>query len=140
MSSSRLIITILWLALAPATFAATPVHEFTLANGLKVLVREDHRAPVVVSQVWYKVGSSYEPSGLTGISHLLEHLMFKGTPEAPGGEFSRLIAANPASSPPTAGTKTLSPAAITPPIFKRWKKTGWNSASGWKRIECAICC
>jgi len=87
-------IAILWLALAPATFAATPVHEFTLANGLKVLVREDHRAPVVVSQIWYKVGSSYEPSGLTGISHLLEHMMFKGTPDAPGGEFSRLIAAN----------------------------------------------
>jgi zinc protease len=71
-----------------------PVHEFTLDNGLKVLVREDHRAPVVVSQVWYKVGSSYEPSGLTGISHLLEHMMFKGTPDVPGGEFSRLIAAN----------------------------------------------
>ena len=75
-------------------FAAAPVHEFTLANGLKVLVREDHRAPVVVSQIWYKVGSSYEPSGLTGISHLLEHMMFKGTPNVPGGEFSRLVAAN----------------------------------------------
>ncbi|HHW78468.1 MAG TPA: insulinase family protein [Xanthomonadaceae bacterium] len=82
------------LSVASAAFAATPVHEFTLANGLKVLVREDHRAPVVVSQIWYKVGSSYEPSGLTGISHLLEHLMFKGTPDVPGGEFSRLIAAN----------------------------------------------
>lgn len=82
------------MALLPNVFAAAPVHEFTLANGLKVLVREDHRAPIVVSQIWYKVGSSYEPSGLTGISHLLEHLMFKGTPEVPGGEFSRLIAAN----------------------------------------------
>jgi zinc protease len=77
-----------------ATFAAIPVHEFTLANGLKILVREDHRAPVVVSQIWYKVGSSYEPSGLTGISHLLEHMMFKGTSDVPGGEFSRIIAAN----------------------------------------------
>ncbi|MBL8258257.1 MAG: insulinase family protein [Candidatus Competibacteraceae bacterium] len=82
------------LLFAPAAFAAAPVHEFNLANGLKVLVREDRRAPVVVSQIWYKVGSSYEPSGLTGISHLLEHLMFKGTTEVPGGEFSRLIAAN----------------------------------------------
>jgi zinc protease len=79
---------------APSAFTAVPVHEFTLGNGLKVLVREDHRAPVVVSQVWYKVGSSYEPSGLTGISHLLEHLMFKGTPNVPGGEFSHQIAAN----------------------------------------------
>jgi zinc protease len=75
-------------------FAAAPVHEFTFANGLRLLVRQDRRAPVVVSQIWYKVGSSYEPSGLTGISHLLEHLMFKGTPNVPGGEFSRLIAAN----------------------------------------------
>ncbi|MCC6135453.1 MAG: insulinase family protein [Candidatus Contendobacter sp.] len=90
----RILIAAISLALAPAAFAAAPVQEFTLANGLKVLVREDHRAPVVVSQIWYKVGSSYEPSGLTGISHLLEHLMFKGTPAVPGGEFSRLIAAN----------------------------------------------
>ncbi len=94
MPSRRIVVATLWLALAPAAFAAAPVHEFTLANGLKVLVREDRRAPVVVSQIWYKVGSSYEPSGLTGISHLLEHLMFKGTPAVPGGEFSRLIAAN----------------------------------------------
>ena len=94
MPSSRIVVAAFGLALAPAAFAAAPVHEFTLANGLKVLVREDHRAPVVVSQIWYKVGSSYEPSGLTGISHLLEHLMFKGTAEVPGGEFSRLIAAN----------------------------------------------
>jgi len=77
-----------------SAFAAAPVHEFTLDNGLKILVRQDHRAPVVVSQIWYQVGSSYEPSGLTGISHLLEHLMFKGTPSVPGGEFSRLIATN----------------------------------------------
>ncbi|MFZ1642690.1 MAG: pitrilysin family protein [Candidatus Contendobacter sp.] len=94
MPSSRIVVAALSLALAPTAFAAAPVHQFTLANGLKMLVREDHRAPVVVSQIWYKVGSSYEPSGLTGISHLLEHLMFKGTPSAPGGEFSRLIAAN----------------------------------------------
>lgn len=69
-----------------------PVHETTLANGLKVIVKEDHRAPVVVSQIWYKVGSSYEYGGLTGISHVLEHMMFKGTPNHPPGEFSRLIA------------------------------------------------
>ena len=94
MPNRRIVIAALWLTLAPTSFAATPIHEFTLANGLKVLVREDHRAPVVVSQIWYKVGSSYEPTGLTGISHLLEHLMFKGTPAVPGGEFSRLIAAN----------------------------------------------
>jgi len=70
------------------------VHEFMLDNGLKLVVKEDHRAPVVVSQVWYKVGSSYEPTGLTGISHVLEHMMFKGTPNHPPNEFSRIIAAN----------------------------------------------
>ncbi|NCB36702.1 MAG: insulinase family protein, partial [Clostridia bacterium] len=63
----------------PAPANTSQVHERTLGNGLKVLVKEDRRAPIVTSQVWYKVGSSYEPSGLTGISHLLEHMMFKGT-------------------------------------------------------------
>ena len=70
------------------------VHEFRLENGLKILVKEDHRAPVVVTQVWYKVGSSYEPEGITGISHALEHMMFKGTDKYPAGEFSRIISAN----------------------------------------------
>ena len=72
----------------------TPVHEYTLDNGLKLLVKEDHRAPVVVSEVWYKVGSSYEHLGITGVSHVLEHMMFKGTTTHPPGEFSRIIAEN----------------------------------------------
>lgn len=71
-----------------------PVAAYQLANGLKIFVQEDHRAPVVVSQVWYKVGSSYEPAGITGISHALEHMMFKGTPNYGLGEFSRIIAEN----------------------------------------------
>ena len=69
------------------------VQEFVLENGLKLIVKEDHRAPVVVSQVWYKVGSGYEHSGITGISHMLEHMMFKGTDDFQPGEFSRIIAA-----------------------------------------------
>lgn len=73
--------------------ASSPVQERTLDNGLKVVVREDHRAPVVVSQIWYRVGGIDEPEGLTGISHVLEHLMFKGTKSLKPGEFSRLIAA-----------------------------------------------
>jgi len=79
---------------AVASQAAAPVAERVLGNGLKVLVKEDHRSPVVVSQVWYKVGSSYEPGGITGISHMLEHMMFKGTDKHPAGEFSRIIAEN----------------------------------------------
>lgn len=70
------------------------VHEFKLSNGLKVLVKEDHRAPVVVAQIWYKVGSSYEHNGTTGVSHVLEHMMFKGTEKYEPGEFSKIIAAN----------------------------------------------
>ncbi len=72
--------------------ACGKVHEATLSNGLKVIIKEDHRSPVVVSQLWYKVGSSDEPPGLTGISHVLEHMMFKGTQRYKPGEFSRIIA------------------------------------------------
>lgn len=70
------------------------VYEEVLGNGLKIIVREDNRSPVVVSQIWYKVGSSYEYGGITGISHILEHMMFQGTDDYPAGEFSRIIAAN----------------------------------------------
>lgn len=70
------------------------VQSYQLSNGMKVLVIENHRAPVVVSQVWYKVGASYEHDGITGISHVLEHMMFKGTEEHPAGEFSEIISAN----------------------------------------------
>ena len=67
--------------------AAGAVTEYQLENGLKLVVKEDHRAPVVVSQVWYKVGASYEHDGITGVSHVLEHMMFKGTDAHPPGEF-----------------------------------------------------
>jgi zinc protease len=67
-------------------------HEYEFENGLKLLVREDHRAPVVVSQIWYKVGSSYEHEGITGISHMLEHMMFKGTPKFPGNKLAEIVA------------------------------------------------
>lgn len=70
------------------------VHEFQLGNGMQLLVKEDHRAPVVVSQIWYRIGASYEHIGITGVSHVLEHMMFKGTEKYPSGEFSRIIAEN----------------------------------------------
>jgi zinc protease len=83
-----------WLAgaLCALLGACAHVHETTLDNGLKVVVKPDRRAPVVVSQLWYKVGSSDEPAGLTGISHVLEHMMFKGSERLAPGEFSRIIA------------------------------------------------
>jgi zinc protease len=61
---------------------------------MKVIVQENRRAPVLVTQVWYKVGGSYEHDGITGISHVLEHMMFKGTEEVPAGKFSEIIAAH----------------------------------------------
>lgn len=71
--------------------AQTATTEFSLDNGLKVIVREDHRAPVVVSQLWYKVGSSYEVPGSTGLAHALEHMMFKGSSKLGPGESSRIL-------------------------------------------------
>ena len=65
--------------------------DYTLSNGLKVVLIKDTRSPVVVSSIWYKVGSSYEREGISGISHILEHLMFKGTKTMSPGEFSRKI-------------------------------------------------
>jgi zinc protease len=67
--------------------------EKVLDNGMKVVVKVDRRAPVVVSQVWYRAGSMDELNGATGVAHVLEHMMFKGTPQVPAGEFSRRIAA-----------------------------------------------
>jgi zinc protease len=84
----------LLLSVGMLTTASAAVLERTLDNGLKVLVKRDDRAPIVTSQVWYKVGSSYEYGGVTGVSHVLEHMMFKGTENLAPGEFSRIIAAN----------------------------------------------
>ncbi len=69
------------------------VHEYQLKNGMKVLVKQDKRAPVAVIQVWYKIGTSYEHEGITGLSHLLEHMMFKGTKKHASGEFEKLVSA-----------------------------------------------
>ncbi|SJM67120.1 M16 family metallopeptidase [Psychrobacter piechaudii] len=67
-------------------------HEYKLDNGLKVIIKEDHRAPVAMTQIWYSVGSTDEPEDKGGISHLLEHMMFKGTEKVSGADFDRLIA------------------------------------------------
>ncbi|HQT25638.1 MAG TPA: pitrilysin family protein, partial [Burkholderiales bacterium] len=82
----------LLLLVLPYNVAQAGVFERTLPNGLKVIVKEDHRAPVVVQQIWYKVGSIDEFNGTTGVSHALEHMMFKGTKKVPAGQFSKLIA------------------------------------------------
>ena len=81
------------LAIPMTGFAEISVQEFKLSNGLKLVIQEDHRSPVVVSQVWYRAGSLDEVNGKTGVAHVLEHMMFKGTKRVPAGQFSRLVAA-----------------------------------------------
>jgi zinc protease len=78
--------------LCPAA-QAEPAQEFTLNNGMKVIVKEDHRAPTVAHMIWYKVGSMDEQNGTTGLAHALEHMMFKGTKTLKPGEFSQRVAA-----------------------------------------------
>lgn len=73
---------------------AAEVTDFSLDNGLDVVVIEDHRAPVVVHMVWYRIGSADEPAGKSGIAHFLEHLMFKATDELASGELSDTVARN----------------------------------------------
>jgi zinc protease len=76
------------------TVATTKVVEYQLDNGLKILIKPDQRAPIVTSQIWYRVGSSYEHDGFTGISHALEHMMFQGTERFAPNEFSHIISEN----------------------------------------------
>ena len=68
--------------------------SFTLANGLQVVVIPNHRAPIAIQMVWYRVGAADEPAGKSGIAHFLEHLMFKGSKDVPPGAFSKIVARN----------------------------------------------
>lgn len=78
----------------PASAKVFEPKTFTLANGLQVVVIENHRLPLITQMVWYKVGAADEPSGKSGLAHMLEHMMFKGTDEVPPGEFSKIVARN----------------------------------------------
>ncbi|MGE5622862.1 MAG: M16 family metallopeptidase, partial [Bacillota bacterium] len=81
------------LGLVPVFAHAEPAQEFMLKNGMKVIVKEDHRAPTVAHMIWYRVGSMDEVNGTTGVAHALEHMMFKGTKTLKPGEFSQRVAA-----------------------------------------------
>ncbi len=78
---------------ATSALAAQNTTDQRLANGMQVIVKPDHRAPVVVVMVWYRVGSIDEVNGMTGVAHALEHMMFKGTRTMGVGDYSRIIAA-----------------------------------------------
>jgi zinc protease len=89
---------VVWLVAALAAPAAlraqnlrVPYRSFTLPNGLKVFVHEDHTVPIVTVNTWYHVGSADEKTGRTGFAHLFEHLMFMGSQHVPTGEFDRLL-------------------------------------------------
>ena len=74
--------------------SAQEVLDATLDNGLRVLLLEDHRSPIVSFQMWYRVGSRNERPGATGIAHFLEHMMFKGTPTYGPRQFAQLVEQN----------------------------------------------
>ena len=84
---------LLILAIPLPLLAATTAQEFRLSNGLRLIVQEDRRAPTVVNMVWYRVGAMDEQNGTTGVAHVLEHMMFKGTKKLKPGEFSAKVAA-----------------------------------------------
>lgn len=83
---------VLLLLTVPLLARANPF-EHTLSNGLRIIVKEDRRAPTAAHMVWYRAGGMDEVSGTTGVAHVLEHMMFKGTPNVGAGEFSRRVAA-----------------------------------------------
>jgi zinc protease len=95
MTIRRLVVLLAALLLAaPAQARLFDPETFTLANGMEVVVIPNHRTPIVSHMVWYKVGAADEQPGKSGLAHLLEHLMFKGTPSIPPGEFSKIVARN----------------------------------------------
>lgn len=85
---------ILALTLLIRPLMAQDISNYTLDNGMEVLVIEDHRAPVVVQMVWYRAGAADEDAGVSGVAHFLEHLLFKATDDLKAGELSDTVAAN----------------------------------------------
>ncbi|NWL20037.1 M16 family metallopeptidase [Pseudomonas umsongensis] len=89
--STCLLLFIGWLPLLAVAASPPLTQAFTLDNGLKVVVREDHRSAAVTAQLWLKVGSSYETPGQSGLSHALEHMVYKGSSKACAGEFPAIL-------------------------------------------------
>jgi zinc protease len=82
-----------WCSVAQAQAQGATAQQFTLRNGMSLIVQPDHRAPTAVHMLWVRVGSMDEVDGSSGVAHVLEHMLFKGTPTVPAGEFSRKVAA-----------------------------------------------
>ena len=92
MKRLALVAWLFWVSAAIAQEAAAFV-QFTLSNGMTVIVQPDRRAPTAVHMLWVRVGAMDEVDGTSGVAHVLEHMMFKGTPSVRAGDFSRRVAA-----------------------------------------------
>ena len=130
--------------LPTADTSAPDVQQFTLQNGMTLIVKTDHRAPTAVNMVWVRVGSMDEVDGTTGVAHVLEHMLFKGTPTVPEGEFSRRVAAlggveNAFTSKDYTGFYQQIPANRLEEMMKleadRFANTQWSDAVFAKELE-----
>jgi zinc protease len=101
------------------------VHRARLRNGLQVLLKEIHTAPITSVWIWYRVGSRNERAGQTGVSHWVEHMQFKGTPAFPAGRLDRAISREGGAGPGLAGLDIL-----------RDAPTRWT----WRCLEMTACC
>jgi zinc protease len=124
--------------------AAAPVTQFQLANGLTVIVKTDRRAPTAAHMLWVRVGSMDEVDGHTGVAHMLEHMMFKGTPDLKPGEFSRRVAAlggreNAFTSRDATGYHQQIPAGKLEEVMRleadRFARNQWSDDEFKKEIE-----
>ena len=123
---------------------ASSVQQFTLRNGMTLIVKPDHRSPTAVNMVWVRVGSMDEVDGTTGVAHVLEHMLFKGTPTVPAGEFSRRLAAmggteNAFTSKDYTGYYQQVPADRLEAVMRleadRFANTQWSDAEFAKELE-----
>jgi zinc protease len=126
------------------TALAVPVEQFTLANGMTVILKQDRRAPTVAHMLWVRVGSIDEVDGTSGVAHALEHMMFKGTPTVKPGEFSRRVAAlggreNAFTSRDSTGYYQQIPAARLEDVMKleadRFANNQWADEEFKREIE-----
>jgi zinc protease len=129
---------------SPSAQAATAsgAQQFTLANGMQLIVQPDRRAPTAVHMVWLRVGSMDEVDGTSGVAHVLEHMMFKGTKTVPPGEFSRRVAAlggreNAFTSRDYTGYYQQIPANRLEDVM-RWRPTALRTTSGRRRVQAEI--
>jgi len=104
---------------------AGELKQTTFKNGVKLIVEEDHSAPVAMVQIWLKVGGRDEVPGKTGLAHVFEHMMFKGSKQLEAGEYSKRISA-------MGGNDNALPAPIIRPILKQFPQLVSEKSCVWK--------